>query len=123
VPITVHPYCYAYAQKIELEWHCAAMIHSGVIRPSSSAFSTLVLLVRKADNSCQFCIDYRALDERTVKDKFPIPVVELLDELHGAIFFSKIDLHSGYHQVLMHDDDVAKTAFQGSSSSWSCCSG
>jgi hypothetical protein len=71
-----------------------------------------MLLVKKFDASWHFYVDYMALNEWTVKDKFLIPVVkELLDELRGVCFFSKIDLRSGYRQVLMHADDAAKPAF------------
>jgi hypothetical protein len=81
-----------------------AMLEVGIIRPSQSSYSALVVMVLGKDGSWHMFLDYREINKIIIKYKFPIPIIdEFLDELHGAIYFTKFDIRLGYHQIIMKE--------------------
>ncbi|KAL1224617.1 putative mitochondrial protein [Cardamine amara subsp. amara] len=112
-PINQRPYRYAVYQKNEIDKMVEEMLKSGTIQNSSSPYASPVVLVKKKDGTWRLCVDYRGLNGLTVKERFPIPLIEdLMDELGGSKIYSKIDLRAGYHQIRMEPQDIHKTAFK-----------
>jgi hypothetical protein len=97
---------------VELKKQIDELLEKGYIWPSTSPWATPVLFVEKKDGTKRMCIDYKSLNEVTVKNKYPLPRIEdLFDQLRGASVFSKIDLRSGYHHLRIRPSDIPKTAF------------
>src|ERR671932_1100588 len=112
-PVAKAPYRLAPSEIREVMTQIQDLLDRGFIRPSSSPWGAPVLFVKKKDGSMRMCIDYRELNKKTVKNKYPLPRIDdLFDQLQGSSFFSKIDLRSGYHQVRVAEPDVPKTAFR-----------
>jgi hypothetical protein len=89
------------------------MLEVGIIGPSQSSYSSPMVMVLKKEGSWRMCPDYRELNKITTKDIFPIPIIDkLLDELHGEIYFTNLDLYSGYHHIRMKEEDIPKKIFK-----------
>jgi hypothetical protein len=111
-PIARSPYRMSAYEISHLRKHLDFLLERGLIRPSCSPWAAPVLFVAKKNGKLRFCVDYRLLNKVTVKNRFPLPPIDvLLDKLHGMNYFSSIDLQSAYHQVLINDKDIEKTAF------------
>ena len=100
------------AEQDELEEQIKDLLAQGFIRPILQSVRAPVLFVPKKDGRWRMCIDYRALNKQTIKDRYPLPRIDLLvDRLGQARVFTKLDLAQGYHQIVMAEDSIAKTAF------------
>jgi hypothetical protein len=112
-PINLRPYRHTGLQKDIVKKIVTEMLDSGIIQHNTSPFASPVVLVKKKDDTWRLCVDYRALNKMTIKDKFSIPIIEeLLEELGRATVFSKVDLRAGYHQMRIRAGDIRKTAFR-----------
>ena len=101
------------AELKELQTQLQEFLDSEFIRPSHSPWGAPVLFVKKKDGTFRMCIDYRELNKVTIKNKYPLPRIDdLFDQLKDAKVFSKIDLHSGYHQLRVKESHIPKTAFR-----------
>jgi hypothetical protein len=111
--VNSRPYHYSPHHKTEIEAQVKQLLQSGFITHSHSPFAFPVLLVKKKDGTWRFCIDYRKLNDLTIKNRFPMPIIdEILDELAGSTYFTKLDMKASYHQIRMLPEDEFKTAFK-----------
>ena len=112
VPVYKRAYAVAPHHVAELDRQIDVLLKAGIIRHSVSAYGSPALFAPKADGSLRLCVDYRELNAKTVRDRFPTPTAaDLIARTRGARLFSKVDLHSGFHQLRIRESDCHKTAF------------
>jgi hypothetical protein len=111
-PIAMAPYKMLRVELKELKIQMQGLLDKGYIRPSTSPWGCSALFVEQKDKELHLCVDYRPLNAVTIKNRYPLPCIDILfHQLVGAQVFSKIDLHSGYHQIKIRAEDIPKTAF------------
>eukprot|EP00253_Pinus_taeda_P019416 PITA_19416 len=112
-PVSRVPYRMSVPELTELKMQLQELLDKNYICPSVSPWGAPVLFFRKKDGTFQMCIDYRQLNKLVIKNKYPLPRIdELFDQVKGATVFSKIDLRSGYHQIIIKEEDIAKATFR-----------
>ena len=115
LPISMIPHRMAPVELQELKVQLQELLGKGYIRPSTSPWGTLVLYAKKKDKTLRLCIDYRQFNRVTIKNRYPLPMIDdLFDQLKGARVYSKIDLHTNYHQLRVREADIPKTTFRTS---------
>ena len=113
ISLTFHPYRYPFSQKNEIENVVEGLLVVGVIFLSTGPYSSPTVMVLKKEGDWRMCPYFWELNKITIKDTFSIPVIDdLLDELDGTQYFTKLDFHSGYHQIHMEEGDIPKTSFR-----------
>jgi hypothetical protein len=121
-PISKRPYRMPPKELAELKIQLQELLDKGYIRPSASPWGCPALFVKKKDNSLRLCVDYRPLNVVTIKNKYPLPRIDVLfNQLPGAKIFSKIDLHFGYHQIKIRPCGIPKTTFSTRYGLYECC--
>ncbi|GJS42892.1 putative reverse transcriptase domain-containing protein, partial [Tanacetum coccineum] len=111
-PVARAPYRLALSEMKEFSEQLQELSDKGFIRPSSSPWGAPIFFVKKKDGSFRMCINYRELNKLTVKNRYPLPMIDnLFDQLQGSSVYSKIDLRSGYHHLRVREEDILKTAF------------
>jgi transposase InsO family protein len=106
------PYRLATTEREVVRDQISALLKANIIQPSCSPFSSPAILVKKKDGSDRLCIDFRELNANTVPDKYPLPLIsDQINRLHGAYYFTTLDMASGFHQIPIHSESIEKTAF------------
>ena len=112
-PVSKTPYRMSTPEMIELNMKLQELLEKKYIRPSVSPWGALFIFVKKKDGTIRLCIDYMQLNKVTVKNKYPLQRInDLFDQMKGAKVFSNIELRSGYHEVIIKDEDIHKTTFR-----------